>query len=294
MKKNEKTFNILLVDDEEDFRQICSVTLGRRGFNVTQATDGEAALKILKKNRPDIVILDLKMSGMNGIETLQKIRDIEPILPVIILTGHGNMGTAMAGIKLEVVDFIQKPVDMNQLGIRIKGILERGGEKPLCEPTITDLMTPPELYPKVYVDESIHSVLKTIHAAYLKPVPQNCMIGQVRSALVYEGNEKFIGIVRFSDFLRLILPSFLSDSPYSSFFTGMFLAQCKVVASKINIRELVNTQVFIEVNVPLMEAVHLLVKHKRINIPVMKNDELVGILRSRDIILEAARSMWGK
>ncbi|MFH2035307.1 MAG: response regulator [Candidatus Zixiibacteriota bacterium] len=282
---------LLLVDDEESFRQITSTTLGRRGFVVTEAIDGESALKEIEKNVPDVVLLDLKMPGLSGIETLQKIREIEPSLPVIILTGHGDFNSAMAGIKLEVVDFIQKPVDVDQLGVRIRTLLAKTEDKVLREPTIAELMTSPSLYPKVYSDEPMNQVLKAIRSAYLKPVPEDFQPGQVRSALVYDRAEKFIGIVRFSDLLKLIIPSFLGDSPYSTFFTGMFLAQCKVAGNR-KIDELVSKQVFIDIELPLMEAVHLLVEHKLINLPVLKNGELVGILRGRDIILETARSMW--
>jgi len=152
-------------------------------------------------------------------------------------------------------------------------------------------MASPSLYPRVYVDEEMGLVLKAIRSAYLKMVPEGFLPGQVRSALVYDRDEKFVGIVRFSDLLKLILPSFLSDSPYTTFFTGMFLAQCKV-AGKCQIGELVQKQIYIDVKAPLMEAVHLLVEHKLINLPGLKNGELMGILRGRDIILETARSMW--
>ncbi len=291
MENKQKKLKLLLVDDEDEFRQATSRTLSRRGFIVTEAANGESALKAIWLERPDIVILDLKMPGIGGIETLQNIREIDPVLPVIILTGHGDFNNAMAGIKLEVIDFIQKPVDVDQLGIHIRNLLENGNDSPLREPTIAELMAPPSLYPKVYVDEPMNSVLKNIRAAYLKAVPEGFLPGQVRSALVYDREEKFVGIVRFSDFLKLILPSFLGDSPYSSFFTGMFLAQCKVAGDR-TIEELVRKQVFVDVKAPLMEGVHLLVEHKLINIPVIQDGELVGILRGRDIILETARSMW--
>lgn len=291
MENIQNKLRLLLVDDEDEFRLATSRTLSRRGFIVTEAADGEAALKAIRSEIPDVVLLDLKMPGLSGIETLQKIREIEPLLPVIILTGHGNFDSAIAGIKLEVADFIQKPVDVDQLGIRIKAILEKGDDRVLREPTISELITSPSLYPKVYVDEPMNQVLKTIRLAYLKSIPENFRPGQVRSTLVYDRDEKFVGIVRFSDLLKLILPSFLGDSPYSTFFTGMYLAQCKVAGNR-QINELVRKQVFVDVDAPLMEAVHLLVEHKLINLPVLKNDELVGIIRGRDIILETARSMW--
>ncbi len=288
MRQDIKKLRLLLVDDEADFRQATSQGLSRRGFDVIEAASGEESLEIMKKIKPDVVLLDQKMPGLSGIETLQKIRETDSSLPVIILTGHGDYQTALAGIKFDIIDFMQKPVDIDQLADHIRSLLEKGMEKPLKEPTIADLMAPPSLYPRVYIDDPLTVVLKAIYDAYTTPVELNNKYGQVRTALVYDRSEKFIGMVRFSDILKLIIPPFLSDSPYSSYFTGMFLAQVKVFG-KQNISSLVKKQIFVDVNAPIMEAVHLLVEHKLINIPVLKDGELVGILRGRDIIVETAR-----
>lgn len=290
MDKDLANLKLLLVDDEDDFRRATSKTLNRRGFSVTEAANGEEALEAIRRECPDIVLLDLKMPGMSGIETLQHIREIEASLPVIILTGHGDFEAAMASIKLEVVDFLQKPVDVDQLGRRIRTLLERGAEKPLRERTIAELMAPPSSYPRLYVDQPVAVALETLRKAFFQPVSEEAPTGQVRSALVYDRDEKLLGLIRFVDLLKLVLPSFLEDSPYATFFTGMFLAQSKVIGKR-NIRELMGEQVFVEVNAPLMEAVHLMVNHHLITLPVMKQGELVGILRERDIIVEIARSM---
>ena len=80
---------LLLVDDEEDFRRAARTTLERRGFSVTEAASGEEALETIRRDRPEIIVLDLKMPGLDGIETLKEIRKLDKALPVIILTGHG-------------------------------------------------------------------------------------------------------------------------------------------------------------------------------------------------------------
>lgn len=284
--KNKPT--LLLVDDEPDFRRATLQGLSRRGFLVTEAASGEEALEIIARSRPDIVLLDHKMPGLSGIDTLQRIREIDDTLPVIILTGHGDYQTALAGIRLDIIDFIQKPVEIDHLANRIRVLLEKGAEPRLTEPTIAELMAPPSLYPRVYVDEPLRSVLRAIYDAYTKPVPEGSEYGQVRTALVFDRQELFLGMVRFSDLLRLIIPSFLSDSPYATYFTGMFLAQAKVLGSQ-DISSLIKKQVTVDVAAPIMEAIHLLVEHKLINIPVLKGGTLVGILRGRDIIIASAR-----
>ena len=114
--------------------------------------------------------------------------------------------------------------------------------------------------------------------------------GQIRSALVYDRDEKFLGLVRFVDMLKLVLPQFLEDSPYTTFFTGMFLAQCKLIG-KGNLRELMDEVVHVDVHDPIMRAIHLMVHYHLINLPVMDQGELRGILRERDVILEIANVM---
>lgn len=288
MQNNNVKINLLLVDDEGDFRRATAQGLSRRGFNVAEASSGEEALAQIKLQRPDIVLLDQKMPGLSGIETIQRIRENDSALPVVMLTGHGDYHTALAGIRLDITDFMQKPIDIEQLAERIHALLKQNLDRPMSEPTIAELMAPPSLYPKVYIDDPLTTVLKAIHEAYTRPVPETSKYGQVRSALIYDRNENFLGLVRFSNLLSLLIPEFLSDSPYASFFTGMFLAQTKVFG-RLTISGLVKERIFVNVEAPIMEAIHLLVENKLINIPVLKDGELVGILRGRDIIIEAAR-----
>ncbi|MDP8239140.1 MAG: response regulator [Candidatus Hatepunaea meridiana] len=290
MNEDITNLKLLLVDDEDDFRLATSKTLSRRGFTVAEAANGADAITAIRKDRPDVVLLDLKMPGLSGIETLQKIRELEKALPVIILTGHGDFQDAMAGIKLEIVDFLQKPVDVDQLSQRIRSLLEQGEKRSLRERTIAELMKPPSLYPRFYIDEPVVTALETLKKVFLRGQSEDKNSGQIRSALVYDRNDKFLGLVRFPDLLKLVLPSFLEDSPYTTYFTGMFLAQCKVIGTR-NIRELMDKHIFVSVYDPVMKAVHLMVKHHLITLPVMMDDELVGILRERDIILEIAGSL---
>lgn len=288
MNKEDRKVRLLIVDDEAEFRRAISQGLTRRGFDVFEAADGAQGVAAIRKQLPDIVLLDQKMPGLSGIDTLKEIRKIASDLPVIILTGHGDFNTALAGIRLDIVDFIQKPVEVDQLSERIQNLLQRDITAVMREPTISDLMAPPDLYPKVYTDEPLTSVLKAISDAYRRPIPEDSVYGQVRSAIVYDREEKFRGMIRFSDLLQLLIPDALRDSPYASFFTGMLLAQSKVFGRR-TIESLVREQVVVDVDTPLMEAIHLLVEHRLINIPVVKDGRLVGILRGRDIIIATAR-----
>jgi CBS domain-containing protein len=97
-------------------------------------------------------------------------------------------------------------------------------------------------------------------------------------------------MLRFSDLLKLVLPSFLADSPYSTYFTGMFLAQIKVMGGD-GFLHLMAEPVTVRVDAPLMEAVHLMVRHHQISLPVMDGERLVGVLRDRALVGEIARSV---
>ncbi|MFH1999449.1 MAG: response regulator, partial [Planctomycetota bacterium] len=184
MTQERSEIELLLVDDEEDFRRAARKILERRGFSIREAADGEEALALVRSRRPQIIVLDLNMPGLSGIETLQKIREIGENIPVIILTGHGDFQDALAGLRLEIVDFIQKPVDIDLLGERVRRLLLQNNEKPLKERSISELMKPPAAYRKLYVNEPVEEVLKIFQEAYSQPEdPLSLLRQRVRSVL---------------------------------------------------------------------------------------------------------------
>jgi DNA-binding NtrC family response regulator len=111
---------VLLVDDEEEFVIALSKRLRARKLEVSTAADGEAALAAVRKNRYDAIILDLAMPGMNGLETLQRIREVDREVQVILLTGHGTVQTGTEAMRLGAMDFLEKPADFEDLLARIK------------------------------------------------------------------------------------------------------------------------------------------------------------------------------
>ena len=111
---------ILIVDDETDAGEILSLRLGRRGFTPTYVTSGEAALAYLDKDTTDVVVLDVKMPGMDGLETLRHIREKYATLPVIILSGHADMQDAAKGMELGAFFYLLKPVNLEDLCHKIE------------------------------------------------------------------------------------------------------------------------------------------------------------------------------
>ncbi|OHE59267.1 MAG: hypothetical protein A2Z47_07780 [Thermodesulfovibrio sp. RBG_19FT_COMBO_42_12] len=116
---------ILIVDDDEDLRNIVKDILTEEGFSISEAPDGLIAIKIFKNDIPDAVLLDLKMPHMNGIETMKELRKIDRCVPIIILTAHGDIPTAVEAIKCGAYDFTLKPPEFDRLIITLKRAVEK-------------------------------------------------------------------------------------------------------------------------------------------------------------------------
>ena len=116
---------ILLVDDEDEFRQTISKRLKKRGIVPEQAKNGEECLAILEKRPMDVVVLDVKMPGMNGIEVLYHIKERHPRTEVILLTGHATTQDGVEGIKSGAFDYLSKPIKLEHLLGKIKQANEK-------------------------------------------------------------------------------------------------------------------------------------------------------------------------
>ena len=111
---NEK-IQILVADDEVEFASTLVTRLELRNFKARMVNTGGDALAAIEKERPDILLLDLKMPDLDGLEVLAKLRESYPLLKVIILTGHGSFEAGREGMALGAYDYIMKPVDLTRL-----------------------------------------------------------------------------------------------------------------------------------------------------------------------------------
>jgi signal transduction histidine kinase/FixJ family two-component response regulator len=116
---------LLLVDDEAGLRTVLGISLGDAGYEVLSAEDGRAGLDLFRKHRPSIVLTDIKMPVMDGVELLKEIKRIAPETEVIMLTGHGDMELAIECLKLEATDFITKPIRDEMLEFALKRATEK-------------------------------------------------------------------------------------------------------------------------------------------------------------------------
>jgi DNA-binding NtrC family response regulator len=112
---------ILLVDDETLFTNNMSKLLNSRGYRVTAVNSGDAAIQELEKQDFDVVVLDLKMPGMDGITTLKEIKKLDLFTQTLILTGHGSIDTALEAVKLGAYDYLTKPCEIDDLVAKIEG-----------------------------------------------------------------------------------------------------------------------------------------------------------------------------
>lgn len=117
--------HVLIVDDELEFLELMQNRLDKRGFSVETAPAGEKALELVKAKAFDAMVLDVKMPGMDGIEVLRRVKQMRPELPVLLLTGHASMEAAMTGVEIGAVDYLLKPVPINDLIMRLRDIASR-------------------------------------------------------------------------------------------------------------------------------------------------------------------------
>ncbi len=116
---------LLLVDDEEGIRRFLGLTLMDLGYDVETADNGESALKLIEKVNPAVILTDIKMPRMDGIELLKAVKTDFPHIEVIMLTGHGDLDLAIESLKFEAADFITKPIDDEVLEISLNRVMEK-------------------------------------------------------------------------------------------------------------------------------------------------------------------------
>ncbi len=125
MNATRQDLTVLLVDDEEDIRDVLGLSLADMGYTVHTAENGEEALRIFNKVEPPIILTDIKMPGMDGIELLQHIKRENPDTEVVMITGHGDMDLAIKSLKYEATDFITKPINVDALEIALGRVRDK-------------------------------------------------------------------------------------------------------------------------------------------------------------------------
>ncbi len=120
-----ESFHVLFVDDEVDFLDTVVKRIQKRNVNALGAKNGEEALALLKQSPVDVVVLDVRMPGMDGIEVLKEIKRNYPLIEVIMLTGHASLEVAIEGMELGAFDYLMKPVEIDDLLYKLQDANKR-------------------------------------------------------------------------------------------------------------------------------------------------------------------------
>lgn len=129
---NTSELNILVVDDDKNIRFLLTQCLEESGYHVVPAVDGEHALEKMHENEFDLVMLDMKLPGMDGITVLRKIKSLAPEQAVVIITAHGTIETAVEAMKIGAADYLQKPFTPEEIRAIVQHNLVKGEQIPAC------------------------------------------------------------------------------------------------------------------------------------------------------------------
>lgn len=130
---------ILVVDDEPNIREVVELYLRRDGFEVEVAADGQAALAAIERKIPDLLVLDLMMPVVDGLQVTRTLRQSRLDIPIIMLTAKGEEPDKITGLEMGADDYVTKPFSPKELVARVKAVLRRAGAKPLVDPQATPL-----------------------------------------------------------------------------------------------------------------------------------------------------------
>jgi CheY-like chemotaxis protein len=290
---------VLMVDDEAQFRATTEKILNRRGFITLVAASGEAALEMLDQ-QPDVVVLDIKMPGMDGHATLEEIRKRRPALPVIMLTGHGSLPSAREALMQGACDYLAKPCDIDILAQKITEAHRRAGTAVSPdEKRVGDVMIPLNEYTTISATETVAAAIAKLRQSFGPKISTSRILETGhRSLLVFDQKGQLIGILAILDLLQALLPAYLSapkpstaDSIHYSplFWAGMFTHEVRQIAQR-KIQALMSpAPPEIQSDATLMEASFLMVNAKVRRMVVKEGPQLVGVIREQDLFFEIER-----
>jgi FixJ family two-component response regulator len=287
---------VLMVDDEAQFRATTNKILTRRGFDTVMAESGEEALKKLSEN-PDVVILDIKMPGMDGHQTLAEIRKTHPNLPVIMLTGHGDLRSARQAYTEGAFDYLSKPCDIDVLTGKIKdAVQKRQVPNKAPEKTVSGVMVPISAYTTLNRNQTVREAILELKKTFASRISTSSIMETGhRSVIVLDERQQVCGVMEIVNLMAMIMPAYLSAPKPSladtiqyspMFWKGMFTSEIKKKAA-LPIGQVMSPAPYvIDGKASLMEACYMMLQHKVRRLVVMVNGEVGGVIREQDLFFE--------
>lgn len=255
-------------------------------------------MEILKKSPQDVVVLDIKMPGMDGHEALKEIKKIDPRVQVIMLTGHGNMASAKDSLKSSAFDYLNKPCDMDLLASKINDAFNAAKKGPKSEKNAGDIMIPIEEYTTIRANQTISEGINSLKKSFETAVSTSrIMETGHRSILVFDHQRELVGILSIRDLIRAVRPAYLSapkpsmaDSmQYSAmFWTGLFTSQTKQLATKKIGDVMSASPPSVDENTNLMELADFMFTNSARRVAVTRKGKIVGVVREQELFFEMA------
>jgi FixJ family two-component response regulator len=284
---------VLMVDDEAAFLESAVKVLVRMGFEVTSARSGEEALARVSSDRPEVVVLDLKMPGMSGHAVLSELRRRDPDLPVIVLTGHGNPDSALRGLREGVFEYLLKPCTMDLLAATITAAhAQKAGLGP-AEPRVKDIMTSLSAFTRLHVDETVAEAIFELIESYSHTTALHPLHSTVhRTMLVVDDQQQVMGVITFRDILKAL------QDPYTRLAqgedgdaappAGMFTTLVRDLATK-KVKDIMSVAPpVIAGEATLLEAVERMISQRRRRLLVEEDGHIIGVIREQDLFFEIA------
>lgn len=288
---------VMMVDDEERFRVATKKVLERRGFEVMTASSGEEALQRLDE-RPHVVVLDIRMEGMDGLTALKRIKERLPMVPVIMLTGHGTGASAEEALAAGAYDYLGKPCDIDLLAARVYEAGVGAGPDAETEKTVGEVMVPLAEYQTARPSQSLDYAVRSLRASFAPRTLSGSLIesGQ-RSLLVVEGGE-VKGVLSVRGLLEALLPAYThADLPsmastirYSPmFWKGLFTSEVRKLMGLKVADVMTEPPHSVDIEANLMEAAYLMACLNQRRLVVMEGGRCRGIVREEELFFEIER-----
>lgn len=290
---------VLMVDDEKRFRDTTKKILNRQGFDTILADSGEDALEKMDQN-PDVMILDIKMPGMDGHETLIKIKEIDSKLPVIMLTGHGAMPSAKEALEEGAFDYLSKPCDINLLAEKIKEACRLKDKTSVPqERSVVDIMIPIAEYSTIQKDKTIKDAINRLKRSFITQMATSRLMETGhRSILVVDKANQIKGTLTIRDLMEMLMPGYLSapkpslaDSiEYSPmFWKGLFTMGIQDMGNTSLSDVMSPSPASIDGQANLMEAAYLMLEANQRRLIVTVSGKTSGIVREQELFFEMER-----
>ena len=294
---------VMMVDDEERFRDTTSKLLKKKGFETTIAASGEEAIRIIKAAPQDVVVLDVKMEGMDGHTALSEIKKIAPDTQLIMLTGHGTTESALSSRERAAFDYLTKPCDIDLLAMKInEAYAAKTRSADRVEKKARDIMISIDDYTKVSVDTTVREAVKKLMDSFRSLVSSNrVMETGHRSLLIFDSNHNLVGVLSIMDLINGVRPAYLSASRpdmsesirFSSLYwggwDGLFSTQMEALAEK-KVGELMSEPPpMIDGDTNLIQVADIMFKTQKRRLIVTDANKVIGIIREQDLFFEMAR-----